>query len=545
MKKIFIAIVGISLVAISCKKESNIEVVTEPSVHSISATFEETKATYSDAGIFSWESGDQISYVVRSTTGSSPTNKFNFYPYTTSNSGSSASFSGSAPSGEWTAYDYAFYPYVYDGSKYYNRLFIPAATTLQAMLAGTIEAATDRFSGIIPMIGKKTGTDASGKVENYHFYPVTGVLKVSFTGLPSNATQIRLDMPDNATYPLNGTFNVDTSREIPEIKASDCDGTKWGQKYINFTYASSTDAFYFPIPTGTIPAGKLKVSVADGTNVLYSVTCTTDLVLTRGEITEVPNISIPSVSIKFTGTHSAYVYFSGDVKKVSWTTAQNSGYTSRENQTNYVTTSGTEITLGDSYYNGIRYFGYSAYNDAEATRESDDSKVIETHSGIPYYDPSLSATVVGTYTWNQTATESGKTSSVFRKSSTIGMSLSTSPSITFEVSDNIKKGNIMITELSGKATRKIYAFYKDNSTDVVFLKENQPLFIENGVKYWLTEGGSNTDKARFRIGGGVVYGATTTPDLYCQGAYLNLWYGDSYDINNVVYQVSYFLANKQ
>lgn len=438
MKKILLSLLAIATVFVSCKKEASVEPESSKIITIAASCDDVTKTTYTDAGVFSWSSGDRISYIVKS----SSTNKFNLYTYNTSSTGANASFSGSAPSGEWTAYNYAYYPnYDVGHSQASNQMSVPASTTLQATLAGTITAAEDRLSGIIPMIGVKTGTDASGTVDHYHFYPVTGVLKVSFTGLPATARQIRLTVPDAAIYPLNGTFNIDTERAIPEIKATDV-ATGYELKYLNFDYSGADDAFYFPIPTGTIPAGKLTVSVTDGTNTLYAVTNKQDITLVRGEITELPVITVQSVMVKIGGTAlapKATFYFSGDVTSVKWNAGMSSVTTSGTAKAD-ITTSGTTVDL-NSGYSFQFYFAYRAYIGDTPVGESDtqvrywalsaddNNKICKQFTSVLGTVEGLSVTPAITHTAPFASNES--------------------PTLTFAPSDNPVKGNVMMTEFCG------------------------------------------------------------------------------------------------
>ena len=445
MNKVYLGILGlIAVLLCSCNKQSSYE----PKVITISASIDEdTKSTYTDAGVFSWVNGDEISYILRRDSD----DIYNNNTLATNQSGTSVAFTGSTSASGYTAVNLAFYPKIRESGTYVNNdakyvkntlLLVNNSTTLKATLQQPIAAYPDRAKGIIPMIGKKTGEDANNEVEKYHFYPVTGVLKVSFTGLPATATQIRLDMPDNATYALNGGFNIDTSRETPEIKESDCVGTKWGQKYLNFDYASSDDAFYFPIPTGTIPAGKLTVSVSDGTNILYSVTCKQNITLNRGEITELPSISITPcpVTISASGTSSAII---------ANLTFETPTATAKVVLANSISTGQTLIDNGNSAVQTLTGTG--------STSALDGTNV--TNSGLCYIvvrTYNSSDKVRGTYSlpvYYLTNTDYSNIVGVFSGTS----------SLTIAPSDNVETSNAMITEFDGTAaTTNVYGIYSSS-----------------------------------------------------------------------------------
>ena len=523
MNKVYLGILGlIAVLLCSCNKQSSYE----PKVITISASIDEdTKSTYTDAGVFSWVNGDEISYILRRDSD----DIYNNNTLATNQSGTSVTFTGSTSASGYTAVNLAFYPKIRESGTYVNNdakyvkntlLLVNNSTTLKATLQQPIAAYPDRAKGIIPMIGKKTGEDANNEVEKYHFYPVTGVLKVSFTGLPATATQIRLDMPDNATYALNGGFNIDTSRETPEIKESDCVGTKWGQKYLNFDYASSDDAFYFPIPTGTIPAGKLTVSVSDGTNVLYAVTNKQDIELVRGEITELPSITVPSVKVKVTGTPTspkAQFFFSGDVAYIKYGNTMTLAYGPSET----VSTSGAVVNLNHNF-NYKWPLQYQAYN--SSNEEIGGLQIIYyytlTDTGISEVckqftsattDIGLNDSKVPTYTKN-----------------TIG---GDNPTITFEVSDDATKGNIIVSEFCG-IPGKVYGCYVDYQTasgtpekDYPQIETFNSVFCTvGGNDYTLKEGGNAV--ARFAVkttkkGTPSVYGVAA--DIACWGEYVGLY----------------------
>ena len=514
MKKIVFSLFALMALTISCNKEPAEMNSSEPedgAIHTISASIQQgdSKTTYTSEGVFSWSSGDYISYIVKSKS----TNKHDRYTYSTTESGLNATFIGSAPSGEWEAIDYAYYPY--DGeSGYINNTFDKtASTSLQAILYGTIKAYPDRLKGIVPMIGKKVSDDASGTVDHYHFYPVTGVLKLSFTGLPATASQIRLNVPDAATYPLNGTFNVDTERAIPEIKTTDV-SSGYPLKYLNFDFSNSSDAFYIPLPTGTIPAGKLTVSVTDGTNSLYSVTNKTDIVLTRGEITELPSITVPSLKVKFSGAADdpkATIYFSGDVAYVKYSSTMTTAY----GPGNTCSTSGTVISLPKGY-NYKWPFQYQAYNSSDET--------IGALQIAYYYSITSTGKTEVCKQFTSATSDIGLSDSKVPSLTNNDPFSATTPTITFAVSDDATKGNIMVTEFCG-VPGKVYASYVDYQTSSSTPKQNPPQITTNNEVFCTVGGNNYTLKegayasARFGVKT-TVYG---TPNVYGQDADLVCW----------------------
>lgn len=204
----------------------------------------ETKTTYTGAGnrTFGWKNGDQIELQTVSTADGITLGST---VLTCSADGTSVEFTGVIPDG-YRIGDYAFYPYGTGNSSYSSDLRQQDDGTLR--LWGSMTPDLDNPMGSIPLIGKNAG-DGS-----FTFKTATGILKVELKGIPNDVSFIRLDLPDNNTYALNGRF---TYGDDCIIYASNVSGTKWGNKYIYYTPVShgETRTFYFAIPVGTIPAG--------------------------------------------------------------------------------------------------------------------------------------------------------------------------------------------------------------------------------------------------------------------------------------------------
>ena len=182
----------------------------------------------------------------------------------------------------WKLGDYAFFPKATPG--YIN--YFKTNNTIQ--LTGTIGVNTDDPKRVMPFIGKK-----DSETNTYIFHPAAGLIKVTISNIPADAAYAALEYDDNATYALNGTF---TYGEDCEIKDANCTGTKYGQKYINFTApASGTMEFYFPIPTGTLPAG-LKLTVYNASvNKVYGTRATEEAIaVVAGETVVLPDFELPA-----------------------------------------------------------------------------------------------------------------------------------------------------------------------------------------------------------------------------------------------------------
>ena len=470
MRKILFTAFVCSLAFIACQKNETPYNI-DPDAVTFKAVYNETVATKSDYVLdgtsykFKWVTSDKV--LAQTTNGVD----FSGSLFTAAAGGSNtATFSGSLADG-YNLATYAFYPNDGTGTlsgttnfSYLNNAITPVAVdadvTSEAatvVLAGTITENKAYPMAHIPMIGEK---DGSG---DYAFTACTGVLKVTIANLPVTTTQVRLDLPDNVTYPLNGSFVFDTNKEL---KSSYNIGSyKWGQKYMNVTVESSEDgdsdglvdaprSFYFPIPTGTIPAGILTVSVYDGTSVRYSVTNKVAITLTKGVVTGLPTITYKENKMLITGSVTSPVlnfYHTAETVRlrahISTSETHNlSEYTTGLTFTtspvvyNLTSWSGAD-KLGDS---GKYYLHWVALNanvtaaEVEADGGLTGSSYVVTYGTVPfhYLKSTDQAALAGQYT---VAYDSGTTLDFPDDAKTL----------TFEVSDDMEKGNLMLTEIFG------------------------------------------------------------------------------------------------
>ena len=390
----------------------------------------EAKSHYNlvgDTYQFQWVAGDK--FLAQTYDGSSTYSGDTF----AADTGGSASsdFTGTVSDG-YSLQTYAFYPNAGDGKTSYTNNFVyknvaitpvavdadVSAETATVTLAGTITEDINHPMANIPMIGVNDGTGS------YSFSAATGVLKITIEDLPIAANSIRLDIV-SGSYALNGSFVFDTNYEI---KDAYCIGSKWGQKYMNITAGTDsngdgiTDAprsFYFPIPTGTIAAEALEISIYNGSTKLDSRVSKKAITLTRGRVTEVPAISARYIRAVVSGTSTAtsvqFYFDTSRLDEVRYGTAQN-WYDSYA--TNAVTTPGTSINIS-SNSSIARTLGYVGYKNGVA---------VTGVQKITYYPISSSDSerLVGTYSCVVNA--------------------GTPPVLRFKVSDNPLKGAIMMRD---------------------------------------------------------------------------------------------------
>jgi len=288
MKKNILAPVALLAVLFaSCAKEVDTQeaVAVKPdsvkgTPFSLTASVDPTlKTTYESEKTFSWKSGDKIQMMIVSSTDA---NVVSTAILETSDNAATATFSGTIPEG-YVPGEYAFYPYGTGDSSYSSDLQLQPDGTLR--LWCTMTPDLDNPLGSVPLIGKVSGS-------NVAFKTATGILKVTLTGIPSDAYWVCLDMPDNSTYALNGNF---TWNDDCILRAENVSGYKWGQKYISFTPAANgeTRSFYFAIPVGEIPAG-MTLSVATSNHGKIAVKTTVKSInVTANKIINLGTLAVP------------------------------------------------------------------------------------------------------------------------------------------------------------------------------------------------------------------------------------------------------------
>ena len=173
MKKYF-AILGLALIAASCERSADVLLPAGETMTIFASIPEDAlRVSVSDAGIVTWQEGDAIAL-------------YNGTEFVTFNISDVSKGGFTGPAGSYTGL--AVYPASFassvsvDGSL---SLSLPAEYTWQ-------EGQTNA-----PMI-------AVSDNENFTFYPVSGLFKFTFTGIPADATKLRF----SADGRLNGTFDI-------------------------------------------------------------------------------------------------------------------------------------------------------------------------------------------------------------------------------------------------------------------------------------------------------------------------------------------------
>ena len=260
-----------------------------------------TRTSYDSDGKFSWNK-DQITVVVYNNGASdaSAKGKVNRYTYSTTSTEKSATFTGSAIKSPWVETGVALYPN-YNSSSY-NCLTDGGSydvdngiESLQVTLNQEIRPNLSTPLDLVPLIGRKDGDG------DYQFRTATGILKITIENIPSAARYVVLQSNDD--YAMSGTFSLDEGDT--EIKESNF-VSGYYKKSIYFEPESDgeTRSFFFPLPTGTIPAGMtLSMDTASSERILTKTT-RSSITITANHIT--PIKAVTAEHYKTIGTAKFY-----------------------------------------------------------------------------------------------------------------------------------------------------------------------------------------------------------------------------------------------
>ncbi len=465
MKKINFALAAIfALTFVGCQKESvkdltpatiTLNGIYAESLNVVKSDYELSGTTYN----FKWVANDK--FIAQSYNSSTTTYGSTLFTATAGDA-AQVPFTGTPESG-YELGTYAFYPnngasgntnLTYKGGEI-TPVAVDAdvtAETATVSMAGTITEDKAHPMAHIPMIGVK---DANG---DYQFTACTGVLKITIKDFPTSATLIRIDRA-SGTFPLNGNFVFDTNYEI---KSSYLKGTSWGEKYLNITSSATVEdrSFYFPLPTGTIGAGEINISISDGSSSLYLVTNKVAITLSKGVVTELPAFTYRSQPAKVTITGSSsspsmHFWHDASVVRILGHISTSSihdlgeypasGLSFSTNYASYNLTNWTgtdKLTDSNKYY--LHWIALDTYVSASSLSGLTDEKV-KAYGTIPfYYLAPADEALAGTYKFEALYCLAYCDRSTWRN-----LTDSDDNRLVLAVSDNSSKGSVMITDYMG------------------------------------------------------------------------------------------------
>lgn len=189
----------------------------------------------------------------------------------------------------------------------------------------------DPLKDLVPMIAK---IDGSG---DFVFVPVTGIIAVTVTNLPSTANKITLSSTGKAlsgyyrltSTPASFASNIElvmTNGLTTGIAANA--GNKTGTKTLTFSGLDrGKHTFYFPVSVGTYD--DMTITVYADETPLQTVTTAKSIPVARGEIKRFPSMDLAKATkVAFTGdANVGYVYvdtFGPEATKIKFAVAANS-----------------------------------------------------------------------------------------------------------------------------------------------------------------------------------------------------------------------------
>ena len=394
MKKIIVFAASIMLL-FSCNKSESDSIIEETSTLPLIKAYVEdpleTKTTYDKVGssyVFSWVTGDVVSVrLVKS----GP--YYDRWEYKAQTSDASTTLSpDSTPGGEWSLSDYAFYPKPGTLGFNYTNDHENSGPSISLGDINNVEQSNPYKA--IPLIGVNKGDNT------YAFKAATGVLKVTYTKLPTSlagqtlALQIVAGQNGGSTY-VNGTCAFPADHCTLSITSS---GSNQKMIYCTVTDPSEV-SFYVPIPECTIAAKDMKFTLWNSSLGWFfdHFVNPKQIDIVRGVVTELPVIDYAAVqgSLSYTGNLAApkVTLSKGPrVAKVKYTVATDvsTGNSNLDSDINVVSlTTNGETLVPTPASTGSYYIVYRVYNSKEE---------LITSGSFPFaYISSTISEVAGTY----------------------------------------------------------------------------------------------------------------------------------------------------
>lgn len=499
-----------------------------------------TRTQYADNQTFGWTNGDQVRMPVKN--GSDQINFFSFTASGANNGDVSAIFYKNQtnenlepdydPIGTgWTNLGYLIYPtsiFSFSESQsdgVWNSGNYPVVN-LPASYNYSFSNPLD--GGFVPMIGRMVGS-------SYHFSTAVGFIKVTLNSMSAATAKVVLESANNSIAGKFAVSDVPETESIAQIlQGSATAGTSSITLNVSSVDAGSNHDFYFPLPVGTYAADDLTIKVLDSSNkVLASKTASKVLNIARNEILELPAITTPYYSVSVSGTASAPTgYFTKQNAVIFFTvtdseeTLARSSYISGMKFSNDGTDSYTLHDHNTGLMNapsGLKYMHYVvapySYSYSGSTCVQVPEADIIEQGKIPFYYLASddAAAIAGTYNFTSLYALTINNRSAWQdmtSNNSVYVANNYSDShIKFAVSDDATQGAIMMTDFMGfgsdGVTNKsfteqviitdsnhiwdptgtydtvspIYGLYSGNV--ITLYCENAPLFVLNGVSYYL------------------------------------------------------------
>ncbi len=308
MKRILIASLAfLGIFAVSCNKE--IEAPVAPAekaasfhTQTITATIgNDTRTAYADFKKFSWKAGDKVDIF----TYNESTEYTRISSFTAQEDGTTTVFVGEVEDGFELA-NLAVYP---DNAAFVENnlaFYTPTLVFVDGTDENYYNVSSENPLANLALVARLNDDNTA-----YAFKTAMGAVKITLTGLSSDATYLRISAPEK----ISGYFAIDDNDCISNESAipgtytyTDSEGNEHTNNYssnnlwYNFTPAADgTATLYIPLPVGKLSAGTTFYVENEDEDVLYQRTTQKDIVIERNKITELTALST-KVSWKSLGT---------------------------------------------------------------------------------------------------------------------------------------------------------------------------------------------------------------------------------------------------
>lgn len=291
MKRIAVFFVAILVVFSSCSKEEtgfNRSSDINEIVLKVQAENYNSKGTYDADGKFTWATGDKIGVVMweESNTGSTWTE-----PLSLSSGDGKTEASFSTIGRDVDAYDWgtvAFYPWNgwkdNEGSNYGDdgKLYIHLLESISYLNESS------KPQHLIPV----ATTISNNQVDNIEFKQIAAGIQIPITNVPAKATKVSLTIPGKN---ITGWYAIElASIGTDAINASN--GNDANTVSITFGQDDSVRDMTFVFPVPTLSFNSLTIKVYNGDSVIWQKTArnSTSFELGKGEILNMPSLTIPA-----------------------------------------------------------------------------------------------------------------------------------------------------------------------------------------------------------------------------------------------------------
>ena len=339
MKKFFFYTLAtvVTFLTFSCSKNTDIEnpdkpgpvepiVPTEKSVV-LSGIVDATKVSTDNIGLYKWQASDKITVLT-----DNGTNR----EFTAESAGLTSDFSGSIPVADEMEGGFALYP----ASGSHARADEVVSFVINSDQTWTQDASCIPMYSSIEMVASKPKAE---------FKALGGALKLICHNIPSGATTLAFT---SKVEQICGEFIFDSSSE-DQIAGSETDKAAEKTIYIDFSANySASKVFYIPLPVVTLSGGFTIDILNSNADVLFTVTSTKAIEITRNKLLVAKPLNCASATIIWKETFTGHSSISSDSSSPT-SINTGTGYDAvGDSNINYVLGSSSSVQTGTMYSGG-------------------------------------------------------------------------------------------------------------------------------------------------------------------------------------------------